>query len=105
MEKKCCICGMEFNGFGNNPEPIMSGCCCDDCNSKYVIPARLYNITEKPIGCFEITKITSELIGIKDKLGEKGFEHIKTLSPGTNPISIYQNPETEEKVGIVIITK
>ena len=81
----------------------MSGCCCDDCNSKYVIPARLYEATEKPINNFEIVKTTSELLKIRDKLGEKGFEHIKTLSPGINPISIYQNPESEETVGVCII--
>jgi len=38
----CCICGEEFDGYGNNPEPVKhSGRCCDACNSKFVIPARL----------------------------------------------------------------
>ncbi len=41
-EKVCCICGKRFYGYGNNPEPEKSdGYCCDECNSKYVIPARL----------------------------------------------------------------
>ena len=45
MKRKCCICGKEFYGYGNNPEPIQSeGRCCDDCNEKYVIPARFHMI-------------------------------------------------------------
>ena len=44
MEKKCCICGRPFTGYGNNPYPIVSeegARCCDECNVKAVIPARL----------------------------------------------------------------
>lgn len=38
----CCICGEECEGYGNNPEPIKhDGKCCDACNRKFVIPARL----------------------------------------------------------------
>lgn len=40
---KCCICGKEIEGYGNNPEPIKSkGVCCDSCNVKFVIPSRLF---------------------------------------------------------------
>ena len=40
--KKCCICGKEFEGWGNNPWPVKSeGLCCDDCNMEHVIPARI----------------------------------------------------------------
>ena len=45
-KKKCCICGKEFVGWGNNPEPIKHssvGKCCDKCNQEVVIPARLYD--------------------------------------------------------------
>lgn len=38
----CCICGREFEGYGNNPYPVKDdGVCCDDCNVNAVIPARL----------------------------------------------------------------
>lgn len=37
----CCICGKEFEGYGNNPAPIKGDRCCDDCNKSVVIPARL----------------------------------------------------------------
>ena len=43
-ENYCCICGEPIEGYGNNPEPFMSsddGQCCDGCNLKFVIPARL----------------------------------------------------------------
>ena len=43
-KKTCCICGKEFYGYCNNPEPYMphsKGMCCDDCNMKYVIPSRM----------------------------------------------------------------
>lgn len=44
----CCICGEEIKGYGNNPEPYHSAengeRCCDACNLKFVIPARLEGI-------------------------------------------------------------
>lgn len=37
----CCICGKEFEGYGNNPEPYMvEGVCCNECNQNVVLPAR-----------------------------------------------------------------
>ncbi len=45
----CCICGDEFVGYGNNPEPVKShddGVCCDACNIKFVLPARLANFNK-----------------------------------------------------------
>jgi hypothetical protein len=42
LEKKCCICGEEFEGHGNNPAPLAAkGVCCNACNLKFVIPARI----------------------------------------------------------------
>ena len=38
----CCICGEDCEGYGNNPDPVRhEGECCDACNKKFVIPARL----------------------------------------------------------------
>ena len=40
--KICCICGKQFEGWGNNPAPIKNeGECCDDCNMSVVLVARL----------------------------------------------------------------
>lgn len=38
----CVICGEKSVGYGNNPSPVSeTGRCCDACNMKFVIPARL----------------------------------------------------------------
>lgn len=35
---KCCICGREFIGKGNNPRPLKNkGVCCNNCNKKVVL--------------------------------------------------------------------
>ena len=44
----CSICGKKVIGFGNNPFPFKSeGECCDECNYKVVIPARLTMMNQK----------------------------------------------------------
>jgi hypothetical protein len=41
-DERCIICGEEFEGYGNNPDPVTTeGRCCDACNTKFVIPARI----------------------------------------------------------------
>lgn len=48
-EVKCSICGKIIQPnkfgweFGNSAYPINDGTCCDKCNIKYVIPARMEN--------------------------------------------------------------
>ena len=42
---KCCVCGSELEGFGNNPYPLCdkednSSRCCDVCN-EFVVRARI----------------------------------------------------------------
>lgn len=44
MEYVCCICGGWFEGWGNNPWPIVNNddaICCDKCNAEKVIPERI----------------------------------------------------------------
>ena len=44
----CTICGNMFEGYGNNASPICDPdkdgrtVCCDECNRRYVVPARLF---------------------------------------------------------------
>lgn len=53
MEKfKCCICGEEFTGFGNNPWPLcerndFDSRCCNECN-ELVITARIKLLNVPP---------------------------------------------------------
>lgn len=47
---RCCICGCEFNGYGNNPDPLCASDdnearCCDDCNS-FVTSARMIQLKQ-----------------------------------------------------------
>ena len=38
----CVICQDPVYGYGNNPAPLHEeGSCCNECNLKHVIPARL----------------------------------------------------------------
>ena len=42
---KCIICKKEILGYGNNPYPVRKeGMCCNGCNFKFVIKARLKEI-------------------------------------------------------------
>lgn len=47
-EHECCICHKKFKGFGNNAEPVCDGICCDDCNWRVVIPARVKEYEARP---------------------------------------------------------
>jgi hypothetical protein len=49
---RCCICGKEFEGYGNNPYPLCykedyESKCCNECNDAYVIQARLIQMKLK----------------------------------------------------------
>lgn len=52
---KCCICGKDIQGYGNNPYGALDVCgrtiqwkpedeCCDNCNTQYVILGRLITL-------------------------------------------------------------
>lgn len=44
---ECCICDTEIPKWeSNNAEPVENGECCDDCNYRYVVPARLGRLRE-----------------------------------------------------------
>ena len=49
----CCLCGEEHEGFGNNPYPLVTDVesrCCDYCNMRLVIPARIARYYENREG-------------------------------------------------------
>lgn len=47
-DEVCCICGEPLDGYGNNPAPYKEdGRCCDACNIKFVIPARIELMTKR----------------------------------------------------------
>lgn len=80
MDEKrvCSICGKEFEGFGNNAEPVNDGICCDKCKAEVVIPRRLVDLNKKEpvdvkrkVKAFldEFYKIKYDMI-LKEKLEE-----------------------------------
>jgi hypothetical protein len=36
----CPFCGGRYEGWGNNPAPLVGGRCCDECNLALVVPVR-----------------------------------------------------------------
>lgn len=40
-QKICSICGKNYEGYGNNAQPVNNGRCCDKCNATVVIPRRI----------------------------------------------------------------
>ena len=54
--RRCNICGIDIDDMGNNPWPICleednRSRCCNECNEKYVIPARMIQVrgVKRPI--------------------------------------------------------
>ena len=44
---KCCICGKNFVGYGNNPYPVKTtGKCCNLCDNTVVLVARIQQIMQ-----------------------------------------------------------
>ena len=96
MELKCCICGTEFVGYGNNAEPIRKGVCCNKCNSHYVIASRLLGAVN---ASYEIIKTHKEKEAIKQKLISKNF----TLHQLMEYNEHWHNIENEEDVILCIL--
>ena len=66
QERTCCICGMKFIGYGNNPYPVVDddeARCCDLCDSMVVVPARIRALRGVPDDIeAEVRKATVESI-------------------------------------------
>nr|DAI32692.1 MAG TPA: Recombination endonuclease VII [Caudoviricetes sp.] len=44
----CCLCKRKFEGYGNNPAPVLfRGRCCDKCNRQIVLIVRLKLLSNK----------------------------------------------------------
>lgn len=39
--QKCSICGQNYEGYGNNAQPVNDGRYCDKCNATIVVPRRM----------------------------------------------------------------
>lgn len=47
MSKQCPICIRGFKEHGHNPKPFTGEKVCDECNMKYVIPLRIYQVIKE----------------------------------------------------------
>ncbi len=83
LKYTCCFCGRPFYGYGNNAEPVIkNGVCCDECNMKKVIPARIKAL-ESPAVTNEIEKVNDIKEQQKEDMdaGERVIAGLKFLFP------------------------
>ena len=77
---KCSICGKEIGKYGNGAYPVNSGKCCDECNLKIVVPARI-KLAKIEIGDkIKIVKMLNEpdydgKTGVVDHIDDAGQIH------------------------------
>lgn len=75
-KKICCICGKKFMEYGNDPWPVRkNGICCDDCNNRFVVPARL-NLGKEDAVTDPVTP--DEITGVLGPVLERNTEAIPT---------------------------
>lgn len=75
--QKCCICGNEFYGYGNDPYPIKEeGRCCDTCNGAVILERirQLQNVNE--LAKMAARKVTNEVIKANELKGEQGVKEV-----------------------------
>ncbi|MCH5215104.1 MAG: hypothetical protein J1E97_07920 [Muribaculaceae bacterium] len=63
--KKCCICGKEYEGQGNNPYPVKPADleCCNACSFEVVMPSRMNQSNKRK-------QMEQELEKVKRFIGE-----------------------------------
>lgn len=73
---KCCICNNDIISYGHNAEPLAHGQCCDICNYRYVIRARLSESEVKNMDYPETQDLPSYIPGYEEWLeqNEKSYE-------------------------------
>jgi len=71
----CVFCKNTFKGFGNNPQPLKKGECCNECNATRVIPARLQ--LKKELVEDQNNRVEKECI-VCGRVQELNFEDINT---------------------------
>ena len=84
----CSICEEEYTGLGNNAQPVNDGQCCDKCNFRTVLPARM-------IAKQSMRKIKSK----KPKVLPK-FKVLEAISQ--TPSTLYKIPDEWAVEDIVI---
>jgi hypothetical protein len=91
LTETCCICRETYRGFGNNAQPYRDGRCCDDCNTRYVLKARMadFELDHNPVGA--IFKQAENIARVVE-----GFKSVK--APKRKPSVPQPVVETEEQI-------
>lgn len=84
---KCCFCGKEVEGYGNDPRPIKVACeemprCCDECNKKFVVPTRV-SVWGKENELRMALKLACEEL-MEDEKFENDLDRLYTMAQNTN---------------------
>lgn len=84
LKHTCCICGKEFEGYGNNPYPLMpaNDTCCNECNELVIMTRQIYypegldskNVLFKSAPAAdklaEYKDIVNDIIAVSNRFGE-----------------------------------
>lgn len=106
----CCICGNPIEGHGNDPEPILHNggdVCCDACNERFVIPARMAIGDDSLEGISAISKLMDICVGddALDSFNKAEIYH-DLMSKALEHSRFYQvappEPKPEEVLGDAI---
>ena len=92
LTETCCICRETYRGFGNNAQPYRDGRCCDDCNTRYVLKARMadFELDYNPVGA--IFKQAENFASVVEGLGKR------VKAPKRKPSVPQPVVETEEQI-------
>jgi len=92
IEDVCCICRETYRGFGNNALPFKEGRSCDDCNTEYVVRARMaeFELDHNPFGA--IWKQASDIA--------EEISRCKVKAPKRKPSVPQPVVETEEQIAL-----
>ena len=76
---KCSICGKEIGKMSNSAYPVTDAKCCDECNLRVVVPARIQLSRVKIGSTIKIIHMENEnydgTIGVVDHIDDAGQIH------------------------------
>lgn len=98
--KKCCICGKDFNEWGNNPWPFIGETCCNVCDLRYVIPARIMRLQENVLTKYHAQLLMAIQHG-GDILSEDNVVVLKHIENMHNDYVFIVPPQTQDKNAII----
>lgn len=83
--KNCSICKREYEGWGNNPAPFACDRgerCCDDCNDRLVVPARMMRVSDPKLLDFLVrfAQLANSFVAVREQMKRE-----QKKNPAGNP--------------------